>query len=583
MFNQRKITFKSFFSPPALTITLASIILFACVIFPTGISFSKSKDYSSSSAQFGSYLAGRHAQFNSDPDFAIHYYLSSLKTNPKNLELRKRTIALMVSEGRINEALVQANFISKAGTENVDFITLLSALKNAKNQNFLSAKNKIKNLSNKGLNTFLLPMLQAWVLAGEKKYDEGLKILDRETNNDGLKTLFSVHGALICERAGRNKEAIKRYQLALKLRKSPNLRVTILLGNLYERMSKYDKATELYNKFKSELPNTTLLDGAYKRIKAKRKPAPLHTSARDGVAEALFSLASAIQTQNPFQTLIYGRLASYVRPSLSIANLLVAESLEENNRLLDANKVYSRIIKDPYYSWIVRLRIADNLDRVGETKKAIKALEIMAQENKQRVDALTNMGNILQRHKKYEESSKSYEEAKKRILQFKKRHWSLHYSLGISYERQKKWALAEKNFLMALELQPNQPSVLNYLGYSWVDQGVNLVRAEAMIRNAVKQRPRDGYIVDSLGWVLYRLGNLEGAVKALERAVQIRPEDPTINDHLGDIYWAIGRKREATFQWNRALILDPEEDQITKIKKKISSGLPKNLDIKKAR
>jgi len=136
---------------------------------------------------------------------------------------------------------------------------------------------------------------------------------------------------------------------------------------------------------------------------------------------------------------------------------------------------------------------------------------------------------------------------------------------------------------MALELQPNQPSVLNYLGYSWVDQGVNLVRAEAMIRNAVKQRPRDGYIVDSLGWVLYRLGNLEGAVKALERAVQIRPEDPTINDHLGDIYWAIGRKREATFQWNRALILDPEEDQITKIKKKISSGLPKNLDIKKAR
>ncbi len=583
MLKKRKLTFASFFSPIAPLISLSWIILFTCVIFPSSISFSENKIYNTSKAQFGNYLAGRHAQFNSDPKFAIKYYLSSLRINPKNVELRKRVIALMVSEGRIKEALVQADFISKVETKNTDFITLLNVLKNAKNQDFSSVKHKIKNLSTKGLNTFLLPMLQAWVLAAEKKYDEALKILDQETNNDGLKTLFSVHGALICERAGRNQDAIKRYQLALKLRENPNLRITILLGNLYERMGIYGKATELYNKFKSERPNTTLLSSAYQRIKFKKKPAPLHASAKDGVAEALFSLASAIQTQNPFQTLIYGRLASYVRPSLSIANLIVAESLEENNRVLDANKVYSRIIDDPYYSWIVRLRIADNLDRLGKTEKAIKTLKIMTQENKQRIDALINMGNILQRHKRYEESSKPYEEAKKRIRQFKKRHWSLHYSLGISYERQKKWALAEKNFLMALELQPNQPSVLNYLGYSWVDQGVKLARAETMIRNAVKQRPRDGYIVDSLGWVLYRLGNLEGAVKALERAVQIRPEDPTINDHLGDIYWAIGRKREATFQWNRALILDPEEDQITKIKKKLSDGLPKIPDVKKAR
>jgi Flp pilus assembly protein TadD len=157
----------------------------------------------------------------------------------------------------------------------------------------------------------------------------------------------------------------------------------------------------------------------------------------------------------------------------------------------------------------------------------------------------------------------------------------LHYSLGISYERIKKWPIAEKNFLKALELQPNHPSVLNYLAYSWVEQGLHLDRAQEMIRSAVKQRPRDGYIIDSLGWVLYRLGDLKGAVKQLERAVQIRPEDPTINDHLGDIYWAVGRKNEATFQWNRALTLEPERDQIPKIELKLKSGLPENTNNRK--
>jgi Flp pilus assembly protein TadD len=138
--------------------------------------------------------------------------------------------------------------------------------------------------------------------------------------------------------------------------------------------------------------------------------------------------------------------------------------------------------------------------------------------------------------------------------------------------------MAEKNLLKALELKPNHPSILNYLGYSWVEQGLNLDQAQKMIRSAVKQRPRDGYIIDSLGWALFRLGNIEGAVKQLERAVLIRPEDPTINDHLGDIYWSIGRKNEAIFQWNRALILEPEKDTIPKIKLKLKVGLPKNIN-----
>jgi Flp pilus assembly protein TadD len=127
-----------------------------------------------------------------------------------------------------------------------------------------------------------------------------------------------------------------------------------------------------------------------------------------------------------------------------------------------------------------------------------------------------------------------------------------------------------------LKLNPEQPYVLNYLGYSWVDQGLHLDKAQGMIRRAVKLRPNDGYIVDSLGWVLFRLGKFAGAAKQLERAVVLRPEDPTINDHLGDAYWRVGRLLEARFQWRRALSLKPEAAEIPKIEQKLRQGLAAN-------
>ena len=126
----------------------------------------------------------------------------------------------------------------------------------------------------------------------------------------------------------------------------------------------------------------------------------------------------------------------------------------------------------------------------------------------------------------------------------------------------------------ALELQPEQPHVLNYLGYSWIDQGINLDEGMKMIKRAVDQRPDDGYIVDSLGWAYYRIGNYEDAVKNLERAIDLKPEDPTINDHLGDAYWRVGRTLEAKFQWAHARDLKPEPEELPKIEAKIENGLP---------
>jgi Flp pilus assembly protein TadD len=199
----------------------------------------------------------------------------------------------------------------------------------------------------------------------------------------------------------------------------------------------------------------------------------------------------------------------------------------------------------------------------------------MAREDKNRIDALVSLGNIYRGHQRHRDAVNVFEKAKKRVKRWEKRHWQILYGNAASRERLKEWPAAETDFLKALKLNPNEPKILNYLGYSWIEQRKNLKRAHKMIKNAVKQRPQAPYIVDSLGWAQYQLGDIKGAVKNLERAVLLDPADATINDHLGDAYWRVGRKLEAQYQWRRSLSLDPGKDQILVIEKKIKYGLPK--------
>ena len=296
----------------------------------------------------------------------------------------------------------------------------------------------------------------------------------------------------------------------------------------------------------------------------------------EGAAEALFNVAGTLTEENSTEiALVYGRLAIALRPDFPLAQMVVGRVLGTLRRPAEAIKVYDTVSRGSPLWWTARLRSAASLEALGKDDEAIAQLRDLSREQETRPDALVNLGDILRSKKRFAESVDAYDAAIKRIGQVDRHHWSLLYSRGISLERSKQWARAEEDFVAALELNPDQPYVLNYLGYSWVDQGINLDRAQKMIERAVELRPNDGYIVDSLGWVLYRLGRHPGAVKQLERAVELRPQDPTINDHLGDAYWMVGRHIEARFQWRRALSLDPEPEQIAAIRKKILNGMAK--------
>ena len=252
--------------------------------------------------------------------------------------------------------------------------------------------------------------------------------------------------------------------------------------------------------------------------------------------------------------------------------MLVAGILESMDRNDDAIATYGTIKPTSPLYWSARLRIAGNLEALDRDDDAIDLLRVLTTEDPSRPDPLVSLGDLLRSNKRFPESVNAYDRAIEVLGEIDKRHWTILYSRGISLERSRRWDRAEKDFQRALELNPEQPYVLNYLGYSWVDQGINLDRARKMIERAVQLRPNDGYIVDSLGWVLYRLKDFKGAVDKLERAVELRPQDPTINDHLGDAYWRVGRQNEARFQWRHALSLKQADTKGDHIEYKIING-----------
>jgi Flp pilus assembly protein TadD len=247
--------------------------------------------------------------------------------------------------------------------------------------------------------------------------------------------------------------------------------------------------------------------------------------------------------------------------------------LETQARHREAIETYRGVGADTPFSWPARLRIASSYQSLDEVDAAEQLLRGMAAERPERHDALLHLGQLLRAEERFAEAVEAYDEAMGRLGEVQPRHWSLFYFRGISLERSDQWARAEADFLKALELQPEEPYVLNYLGYSWVDRGENLVKGREMLLRAVELRPEDGFIVDSLGWVYYRLGRYEEAVQQLERAVELRPQDPVINDHLGDAYWRADRRREARFQWRHALALGAEPDLVAVIDRKLADGL----------
>jgi len=524
---------------------------------------------------FGGYLAGRVARGQHDTESAAVFFRRALSRDPSNEALLEQALLMDLTEGQVGEAVEMAQrLLAVHSTHRVAGLVL--GVDAAKRSDFGDAGEKFKRAAVSLVGEVTSTLAGAWTRYALGDVDGALGQLDGLKQADWAQYYLRFHKALISDLAGRHQEAGRLYERAFR---SEQRLVRLTLAYAQHAAARGDRklarsiiADHTRRTTGALHPYITALSES---IGDGDKVPLLITNPREGLAEVFFGLGEALSSEGGigFGT-VYLQLALHLEPSSPFALAALASVYESTKRYEGAIRTYERIPEDTPIQGSVKVRKAlllNQLDRLGEAKVL---LERMADESDTDIRALDALGNIMRARKNYDEAITYYDRVIERIGTPSNAHWTLFFARGTAYERSKNWPKAEADLQRALKLSPDQPSVLNYLGYSWVDQNKNLRNGMEHIRKAVRLRPDDGHIVDSLGWAHYRLGNFKEAARYLERAVELMPQDPILNDHLGDAYWRVGRRREARFQWSQALTLNPEPEDLGKIKSKLTEGLP---------
>jgi tetratricopeptide (TPR) repeat protein len=522
---------------------------------------------------FGDYLSARHAQHTRDFAPAARWYDKALAADPNAPELIKRAFLMEVSEGNFDRAEVLAKReLMRDPRDALAQLTIVVARLKAGDAG--GALKAAEALPSDGLHRFVGPFALAWARAAAGDLtgaDTALQGLDKINGFEPLK-VFQL--GLLYDYAGKPDRAQQFFDKALAASPQLNWRLVEVIANFDRRHGRADQADKLFERF-SRQNSTGELALALAAARPSGVPQATVRTPADGLAEAMFDLASVLdQSETIDLALVYDRFALDLRPQFPLAQLLLADILTADGKPDQALSALAGIKPDSAYYWSAQLRAAVALDGLGRSDEAIAQLRSMAAQNPRLIGAEIELGDILRNKKRFSEAVSAYDDAIHREAASKlPERWVLFYDRGVALERAGQWKRAEGDLLHALKLKPDQPMVLNYLGYSWIDRGQHLKRGLEMIEKAVELRPDDGYIVDSLGWAHYRLGQYKDAVKYLEKATELVPEDPTINDHLGDAYWQTGRLVEARYQWRRALQFGPQKDEIKPIEAKLEHGL----------
>ena len=523
----------------------------------------------------GSYLAARHASVDRDAAAASAFYRAALRADPKNGELLDRAFIASVADGDMDEAVKLAERILTVDKNN-RVARLVVGVRALKQKQYAAAQQHIAQSVRGPITDLVATLLSAWAAYGAGHPQQAVATIDKLAGPEWYPIFKDLHTGMILELANKQKEAGVRFERAYKLDDSA-LRVSDAYARWLSRNKDAAAATAVYEGFDKKLARHPLVVEGLRETRAGKKLPPLAENPQQGAAEALYGIGASLTRRGGEDlALVYLQLALYLNPNHSLALLSLADLYESVKKPAMAIKIYERVPANSPLKRNAQIQLATDLDAVDRTDEGIKILNTVVADDPKDLEAIMALGNIERARKKFADCADTYGKGIEAQAGAEKPNWVFYYFRGICYERSKQWTKAEVDLKKALEMQPEQPHVLNYLGYSWIDQGINLDDAMKMIRRAVDQRPDDGYIVDSLGWAYYRIADYENAVKHLERAIDLKPEDPTINDHLGDAYWRVGRTLEAKFQWAHARDLKPEADELPKIEAKLRDGLPED-------
>ena len=462
----------------------------------------------------GAYMAGQQALHDLRTDEAARYFQEAAQGDWDNPVLVERAFIAFAADGQIGQAAATAKHLLDLDPDN-ELAELVVATEALKERRYGASERMLGAIGQDSFTGITAGILRAWALVGDNRKAEADAALDA-LGQSGLEDFLVFHRALMAEASGDTEEAIH------------------LAGRAFE--------AEPYVEV--------------------------------GAAELFHGIGVALSRDGSLDlALVFLRMGLYLDPSADVISLALGQLLDAAGQHDSANTIYDAVPATSPMKATAVVRVAQNLDATGNREEALRRLGNIVTSRPDDLDAVSVLGDLLRYDEQYVAAADAYTDALALTGGDSPSDWRFYYVRGIAYERAKQWPKAEADFLKALELNPDQPAVLNYLGYSWIDQDMHLEEALEMIEKAVEAQPQDGYIVDSLGWAFYKLGRIDEAVQTLEQAVLLRPNDAEINDHLGDAYWKAGRKLEARFQWNVAASVDEVGNVKERVAPKLADGL----------
>lgn len=531
-----------------------------------------SNDDANAAGGFADYLSAHFAASEHDLLQAAHYYGQSLKADPASASLQTLSFFYSASAGDFAAAAQYARQVV-AKTPDDRAARLVLAVTAFQRKDYADARQQLSLSARDAFTQMVGALFDSWAAAAAGDgagVDKDIKIMSGQA---GGESIAALHTALLYDFLGRTPQAEMAYKAAMAARlETP--RVLEAYGRFLERAGRGSEAAALYRAQAGKAGYGLVAVPGLARIAAGQKPDPLIRNPEDGAAEALFDIAGSIDDrQSADISILYLRMAIYLRPDLAMGNILLGDRFERLLQYDDAIAIYRKITPDSPFYHMAMVQAAVDEQRLDNHDAAIADLKKLTDADASDSDSWTALGDAYRSANRDAEALAAYDHAVTTLGTPGPGDWPLFYARAMTKEKLHRLDDSEADIALALKLSPDQPELLNYLGYSWVDRGHNISQALAMLEKARSLRPDDGYIVDSVGWAYYKLGRYDDAANALEQAVLMVPGDPTINEHFGDALWRDGHKIEARFQWYHALTFADDDTSKAELQEKLKTGL----------
>ncbi len=527
-------------------------------------------------ADSGAYLAARIAEAENDFRAAASWYGRAMLADPGNPALLDGALLAEIGAGNLPSAIEVATKRKEIGSRlglDPSQLAELAVLADEANREDYAAIQAAAT-DGRDLGDLANQLVLAWAKVGDGKMSEAIEAFDALTQKKGYEAFGYYHKALALASVGDFEGADEILSGKAAGPITVMRRGVFAHAQILSQLERNADALALLDRSFGPGPDP-IVDAVRRRLQAG-EPLPFDTvrTAKDGIAEVFYTISTALNGEaDPVYTLVHLRVAGYLRPDHTDALLLTADVLEKLGQHDLATQTYTSFKADDPAFVAAEIGRAGALRAQGKVDAAIEALQTLARSHGDLVQVQFALADALRSAERFDEAKVAYSAAIDLTSAAGREDWVLYFYRGICHEQSRDWAPAEADFRKALELNPNQPQVLNYLGYGLVDRGEKLDEALGMIEKAVAADPEQGYIIDSLAWAYFKLGRYKEALEPMERASLLEPVDPIVTDHLGDVYWMNDRKLEARFQWRRALSFGPTDKDKTRILRKLEVGL----------